>query len=620
VASRFIKIRDLLSGYLPAWGAARPPGPPWEAAARLAAWAAILTAVAVVMAPWWKDTSTFGFHDWDVQTAHRELVRMSLLEHGEMPWWNPYLCGGYPAWGYVEAGTIVVSPFLPFYLLLPMSLALRVEVTGYALLGALGAYAAAGRFTRSHAARALVVVLWAVNGRWALQTASGHTWHLAYAWMPWCLYFFERARALGPRVRDIAGLGGSFAMLVYSGGIYPLPHTVLALGLYAMALTLIERSARPLVTLGVGGLFGVGLAAPKLLPMLDTFKKAPRIIESNETMDLGALVTMLTSRDQSFSSRPARVPAWGWHEWGIYISPVGLAILAIAALVVQGRRELALKLTGAAFLVLGFGAFHPSAPWKLLHTHAPVFSSQHVPSRFLYGAVLLFALVAAAGIGRAIERRGITRPWLDFAAALAVLAIGFDVAQVAQLPMAATMWMVPPAVPADRAFHFEQEAPFHYKKRDWAGPMYLAMLGNTGVLNCYGAPPFDRKGALAQKDPRYRGEVHVQGQGTPRLTAWSPNTAVVDVEGAAEGALLVYNMNYDEGWHATIEGPDETRAVSASNVSNRTAARLPPGSSRVTFWYRPPNLGIGLGIGALAALTLLGLRRRERRIDQGIVA
>ena len=160
---------------------------PYGAAAGVVALGAILAAVGVVMGPWLANLATLGFHDWDVQTSHRELVRRSLLDHGELPFWNPYACGGFPAWGYVEGATIVASPWLPLYLALPMPIALRIEVAGMALIGAAGAYAAAGRFTTSRAARALVVALWAVNGRWALQAAAGHTWHLAYAFMPWCL-------------------------------------------------------------------------------------------------------------------------------------------------------------------------------------------------------------------------------------------------------------------------------------------------------------------------------------------------------------------------------------------------------------------------------------------------
>jgi hypothetical protein len=579
----------------------------------VAAWAAIAVTIAVVMAPWFRDLSTFGFHDWDIQASHRYLAVASLRTYHEFPGWNPYACGGFPAWAYVEADTNVVSPFLPLYLALPLSVALRLEVLGMAVLGAVGAYLLASRFTASHAARALVAVLWAVNGRWALQAASGHTWHLAYAWMPWCLYFFERARAVDRKVVDLAGGGAAIAMLVYAGGIYPLPHTVLLLGVYAALLVIVERSARPIETLAILGLLGVALSAPKLFPLLDGFGKAPRLIESTESLDLGGLWAMLTSRDQGFYSRPARVSPYGWHEWGIYISTAGVVVLLLGVVFVQGKREAALKGVGVLFLVLGFGAFHPEAPWTLLHRFAPVFKSQHVPSRFLYPAVLLFALVAAAGIGRFVTRRSAAHPWLDLAAAALVLALGVDIGVVAQKPMAAAMWMVPPdRIPAGRAFHFEQEPPFQYKRRDWAGPMYLAMLGNTGVINCYGAPPFDRKGARPVSAPDYRGEAHVVTSGGARsgasatVAAWSPNRVTIDVEGAEPGALLVYNMNFDEGWRA-----DSGPVVSHRNA---VATSLHGGRARVTFSYRPPYLGAGVLVAAIAAGALVLLRRREREL------
>jgi hypothetical protein len=579
----------------------------------------------LVMAPWFKSFSTFGFHDWDAQTAHRYLALISMVRYHEFPGWNPFACGGFPAWGYVEADTIVVSPFLPFYLVLPLSAALRVEVLGMAVISATGAWAAASRFSSSHAARALCAVLWAVNGRWALQAAAGHTWHLAYAWMPWCLFFFERAR-MGrlstsggppgqprlspgaPRVWDLAGGGLSLAMLVYSGGIYPLPHTVLFLGLYASLLVVVERSVRPLLTLAVLGALGVALSAPKLLPLLDGFGKAPRLIESTEMLDPGALVSLLTSRDQGFGSRPARVSPYGWHEWGMYISTAGALTLLAGVIFVQGRREAVLKAVGVVFFVLGFGAFHPDAPWTWLHQHAPVFRSQHVPSRFLYTAVLVFALVAAAGIGRVVVRRGRSLPWLDAAAALLVCFLAVDIGKVAQLPMSAAMWMVPPdRIPSDGPFHFEQEPPFQYKRRDWAGPMYLAMLGNTGVINCYGAPPFDRKGARPVGAPDYHGEVWLTGKGTARIAAWSPNHVVVDVDGAEAGSFLVYNMNYDEGWRSD-GGPVVPR-------NNAVATPLAGGSARVTLRYRPPYLGLGVASAALAVAFLVWLRRRERDED-----
>ncbi len=578
---------------------------PWEWAAAALAVTTIVVSVALVVSPFLSSASTLGFHDWDVETSHRYLTKLSLLRYGEAPLWNPFACGGFPEWGYIEGGTIVVSPWLLPYLVLPIPIALRVEVIGMALLSALGAYALAGRFTRSFAGRALVVALWAVNGRWALQAAAGHTWHLAYAWMPWCFYFFERARADGPwpRMRNVFGLGACFAMLVYSGGIYPLPHTVLALGLYALALSARERSARPLLVVAASGLLGVCLAAPKLLPMLQTFERAPRTIESVERLAPGELLKLLTLRAQDFHATPFR-GAYGWHEYGMYLSVAGLLALVLAIALVWGRRVTELKLVGLIFVLLGFGAFHPAAPWSLLHAHAPFFRSQHVPFRFLYPAALLLALVAARGLGRLARRK----PWLDAALGVCVLALAVDVALVARKPMAEAMCMVaPPIVPAPE-LHFTEASTYEYAKRDFAGPVYLSMLGNKGIIHCYGFPPLDAIGARSVTDVRYRGEAYVlrpggAPAGEARITSWSPNHATLSLEGASAGTVVVYNMNFDEGWRSDA-GP-------VAMYEDKLAVRLDEARSSVSFSYRPASVSIGVVIAGLtaAACALVGWAR-----------
>lgn len=585
----------------------------WEA---LAWWLAALTVIVppfVVVGPWLTDLSTFGFHDWDVQTSHRYLAVQSILKYRELPAWNPYACGGFPGWSYVESGTIVVSPWLPLYLLTDIRLALRIEVLGMALIGSLGTYLAAARFTESRGARAIVVALFAVNGRWALQAAAGHTWHLAYAFMPWALWAFERARGPEGRARDVMALGVTFAMLVYSGGIYPLPHTVLLLGLWALAACVLETSVRPMLTLGLGGALGVGLSAPKLLPMLATFARAPRLIESTESLSLGAFVTLLTSREQAFYDRPADVDPYGWHEWGMYISVPGAILLASSALVVRSRRETALTIVGLSFVLLGFGAFHPSAPWTLLHEHAPVFRSQHVPSRFLYPAVLVLGIVAAVGVGGITAR--LSRRFMPADAVVAALAfaLALDVASVAKKPMKDAMWMVAPSnIPQGRPFHHVKKPPFQYVRRDWAGPMYLAMLGNTGVLECYGTPPFDERGAISQKDrQRYRGEAFFEGDGRARaeVVVWTPGSAEIVLDGVERTARLVYNMNFDQGWHATVDGTPRPVVASA----HRVAVEVPEGATRVRFEYGAPRLGAGLAVFFLTVALASGYAVWKKR-------
>jgi len=567
-----------------------------------------------VVSPWWSDTTTFGFHDWDTVTAFRYLVTLSLREYGEFPGFNPYHCGGYPSWGYAEGATNLVSPWLPVYLYAPINQAIRIETLGMGLVGAVGSYVLAGRFTKSSAARLLVVALWAVNGRWGLQAAAGHTWHLAYGWLPWVFYCYERARERDASLRWYIGCGVSAALLVYSGGIYPLPHTALLLGLYAAVLSLVTRTVRPIWVLTLCGITGCGLAAPKLFPLLETLAVDPRVITSTERLDIGAFVTLLTHPEQPFHGRPARVHPYGWHEWGMYISWCGAWVLVAGVALAKGTRETALKLVGGLFVVLGFGAFHPRAPWVLLH-ELPIFRSQHVPSRFLYPAVLLLGLVAASWMGKAIDRRRRRMPWLDSVAVLLVMLLAVDIARVAQQPMRAAMWMRAPRI--ERAEHFAQHrrAPVSYRRNDWAAPMLLSMAANAGVLDCYGVPRGDREvGAVARSDPRHRGLAFVEPGGATAVTSWSPNSITARVDDAPPNARLVYNMNYWDGWRATVStaGVGE-RALAAAAHQHRVSVPVPEGASVVRLRYEPPGLRPGLVVFGGTLLVLLFIARRRVR-------
>ena len=116
--------------------------------------AAVLVAamIAYVLAPLLADPHGYGRHDWDQMESQRYLVRKTLLRFHELPFWNPYECGGHPAWAGLEGDPVVVAPWLPAYLLLSLPVALRVEIVVSALWGATGAWLLASRFTRSHAA------------------------------------------------------------------------------------------------------------------------------------------------------------------------------------------------------------------------------------------------------------------------------------------------------------------------------------------------------------------------------------------------------------------------------------------------------------------------------------
>jgi hypothetical protein len=304
-----------------------------------------------------------------------------------------------------------------------------------------------------------------------------------------------------------------------------------------------------------------------------------------------------------------RTPAYNWHEWGIYVGAGGLALIVLALIFGRGPREYAFKILGLLCLLLGFGAFHEASPWALLH-QLPVFSSQHVPSRFHYPMLLMFGAVAIATLGRWLEPELRKRPWLDLALLVPVALFAADLARVSRVPFAQAFWMEAPAQIL-RAEHFEhaQTPPVNYVRRDWAAPMLLSMMANTGVIKCYGIDPNFVPGARAKNKPGYQGAAHIdQGSGNAEVVEWTPNRARIRVTGASPGALVVYNMNYDRNWHANGQPALEFEGV--------VAHRLAPGETEVEFSYFPRTFRWSIPLALLALCACFVRREHLDRLRQ----
>lgn len=585
---------------------------------------AVAGMIGAVVAPVFADLESYGGHDWDQMAAHRYLITKTILQYRQFPFWNPYGCGGHPSWGGLESGTTIVSPWFPFYLGMKLQLAQRVELVGTAVISAIGAYLFAGRFTTSKAARAIVCVLFAVNGRWALQAAAGHVWHLYYAYTPWVLFFFDRAcggdpEGNPPKIRDAVVAGIVLAMMVYAGAIYPLPQTAFIVALYSVFAAARLRSPRPLGMLAIAGAVSFGLSAPKLLPLLDALSRFPRLIDSPETFDFTALVAMLTSPDQSFGSRPANVSHWGWHEYGMYVGWAGVLAMIAGALYARGVREGAWKWVALVLFILGFGAFAEYAPWAILHK-GPIFKSQHVPSRWHYPCVLVLGAMACSVVERVLRRSGKARVTGEIALLGLLGYMAYDVSNVARLPMQSAFHMkLGPHKMRTDEFHQEKNIPAHlrYLTADYAPPALPAEIENVGTIECITFPGLNvyvrnaeggaaGLGAKGRGDPAYRGEAFTKsGVGSARIVKWSPNEVTVLVENANPGDMLVLNQNWDPGWKAN--------GTSAINLEDATATRIEGGVDSYVFRYRPRTWWPALAIFWLTVGTMLFVSRRLRQ-------
>jgi len=603
------------------WGRCPKAIPHWaRAVGRVAALAAVPAMIALVVWPLLEHPWTLGPRNWDQMNAQRYVVVKTLARFHQFPFWDPWSCGGHAAWGGPESAPIVVSPFLPAYLFLPLPIAIRTEIIGWAIIGAVGSWMLARRFTRSAALAAFVVLAFAVDSRWAMQVAVGHTWHLLYALLPWALFLFDRAiepEATHPRrARDLLLASACMALMVYGDAIYPAPHTAFLLLVYACVIARQTRSWRPVRALTACAVVAAGLSAPKLLPLMEQMQRFPRFIKSEEAIWPWNLPRLLTLRLGDYSA----VSGWivgMWHEWGLYLGWPLLLALILGVAVSRGSRERALKLAGLAMVVLVIGGFHPLAPWRLLHL-LPVFKSQHVPSRWLYPAVLVLGCAAASGgerlLGRAAGRRAVFEALLGVAA----LCCAIDLGLVAREPLAEAFVNPAPQM-ADEVtpFHIVHKLPprADYRTNLWDIATLPGIIDNVGTMECvtfagyhetqrdmFGRMP--GLGAWGEGDPDYRGEAYVaEGEGSAAVVSWTPNEVVVSVHGARAGEHVVLNQNWDPGW--TADG------VPAVAVHDAVGAAVLADVETVRFRYRPRTWNLGLALlAATGALIVLALTRR----------
>ncbi len=571
-----------------------------------------------------RDTSTYGSHDWDAMESYRLLVVDSIVRFRQFPFWDPFTCGGHPAWAAPESATTVVSPALPAYLLLPLTVALRAEIVIFLLIALAGTWLLAARFCKDPLVVGAVCVVTVLNSRWALQAGAGHAWHLTFAWLPWAMWSFLRANDAidaRARLRWIAATAVFLALLVYTGGIYPFPHTALALGISGVLLAYRAKSWRPIANGLLALVLGVAFAAPKLVPLVDTMSKFPRTVMSREYLDPISFVRTFTSTTSDRTSWPFWHTDWAWHEYGIYIGAFALAAIAIGAWKNPKDATLrAVRITGFVFLVLSLGMI---GPWFVLHL-IPPFTSQHVPSRFEYTG-LLFVTIAAAAVGEAklAELRARTaRPRLVDALVVALVCmIAIPIAHESRPALAKGFGVVLPKV--ERRDRYEQlyEVPPELAYGDANGPASVTIhQASIGVIRCSTFHAFNHTtwahlgyrppglGATGIGEDGYRGEVYVEsGTGSVELVRWSPNEMVVRIAGARVGDRVVLNQNWDESWRANGVPTISLRSVNAYELTAQ--------DETIAFRYRPRTLGVALALPVLAigALVIAAARMRRRR-------
>jgi hypothetical protein len=589
--------------------AASEPAPVFRLASRetalvtLASTALVLVFLAPMLAAWGR----WGIEDWDQHAFYHEAARLSLLEYGQIPLWNPYYCGGTDLLANPQSRFL--SPTFPILLFLGTAAGLKVELALYAILGVVGAYALGRDQGLDRIAAWLPPSAYFLSTLYALPASTGMTWCTSTAYLPWAFFFHLRAS----RHYDYAlACGGCLALMFFAGGAYLLVVSLSFLVLYTLFGWREPGLRRGSKALTLAVLSCLAFGAVKILPAGALMAEFPRRMAPHPGFSLQSLWVGLFDEDQGplasarfdgphFDSL-LRGISTDFDDVGMYVgSLVGAFFVAGAA--VGLRRHWKLVAAVLCFGALSFGDRLPLSPFDLLH-RLPIFVSMRYPERFRFVWLLCGLLLAGHGLQWFRGRVGRFLPdprWGTLASAVLVACLLLD--------FRARVWPVYRAAFPIPAMEFARGAEFRQISRlpnydatglvgtetrvfgSWSAHM-PALLMNRGAVDCYETAFVPRR-AIPMTDPGYHGEAYLSGTtGILTTELWTPNRLRYAVQ-VDRAARLVVNQNYYRGWKS-IDG----RPV--LDQDGLLSVRVAPEDDVVEIYYRPRGFVVGAAISVAA--------------------
>ena len=561
--------------------------------------------------PLFAQPTALGVFDWDQHLFYYGAVLKNVVEYGQMPFWNPWYCGGNVLWQNPQVA--VLSPVYSLTAIMPLALAMKVNILLHYWIGFIGMHLLLARAIglRSRAMVFFLATLFTASGAPAIHFMAGHSVFLPAFYLPWVLYFFFRS--LATRTLRGALLGGvAIALMVYNGGTHILPMAIAAVAMLASASAAILRQWRPLVVGVVCCAAGLAYSAPKLIPVV-AFVAGEQFWDTRPDTGHPDRTTIEMAKgiylDSSQKTRQ-RLPdqRHGWHEYGNYIGPfAAILIVAGLGLTFAARRMpdywlgLSLAVASVVFFVWSLGEFSSLAPASLA-THLPLFSSFRIPSRYS----IAFVLCATTTVGWAARARNLDAPQSRTAqVAIAVICLAAAAHLIARnRGLLEDVFSLPPLAATFKPMGGPAQLTTDAESNAYAGgsPMFTALMNDRSFYYCYES--LQLKHSANASDPL------VISEGSARITdtTFSPNRIQFTAFGGTEPARVSLNQNYAPGWTSTA-GPVTQPPERMPGVT------LAPGQTgRFAFVFVPEGLwaGVGMLAAALAATAWLVRGRRHQ--------
>ncbi len=568
----------------------------------------------------WIHGFNWGFWDWDYQQTLLEVSRLSWIDYGQVPLWNPFIGGGVTLAGNTlnHAWAPCFIPVLLFGTLWGTKLCLLF----YLLLAQWGMVLFAAGLGLSRRGTIFSALLYSLGGAFAHHLTHGHFEWIAIAWIPFVLWTIQKN--LKQLQRRYIGLGALFyAFIFLDGGPYQFAFASVFFGVYIFLLSIRMKRIRPIILLFVIIFLGASLSAIKLFPVYETVTKYPREIKEDNFYGAPFVPKPVDIIHQAFLDRDQEHKPDAWMPYNLNIGCyVGWlpTVMALLCLGMNFKKRWPQTLCALFFLWIMLGSVLPWSPWIVLNKF-PGLSMLRVPSRFNIYVLFWLSLFAGEGLDL-LQKPFKSFRWSHVLSTLLIIFIVVDLLWVNGKIFKVAFSIPPLTVNKKSDFKCYSDSPYMntYKKEiiyntffNWHSCAFPAVKENRGVIRNYKTIHF-KSFALPFDHPYYQGEAWLMDKkGHIDEIQLTPNKISVKTNG--QGHILFFNQNFDKGW--IHDGESELKIM---NINGLLAVRLPQGVTNITLLYRPKAFFLGAIVSAITAILLLIVSfPRKKRPKNGSV-
>ncbi len=353
-----------------------------------------------------------GDGDYLMQT--QLAARISILDYGQFPWWNPWVSGGVPLFANPQFG--LISIITPLAMLFGPIMGYKL---GIALLFLIGFWGFRLFFIKSlntpHLTATLLAYTWTFGSFLTNRAAGGHFTFLTIQLFPWLLLFLINRKKI--RLSWLwFGITLGLAALSAAHNITIMCYMVLGLMFLYSSFSLVFSGPKIKQTFSIE-LWDIMFWSKSLLVfILLTFYRLfytyqylsdfPRSQLTQETSSgLTKFIFSLFGPLRQYTNTPS-LPEWSWMEASTYISIFsGLALAIIIAIAVKNSQNyrklfsfspIVLLSLFITFTILGLGSFMGKLSPYLLLRMLPIFSSMRVSTRwYVWSAIIVIVFIAS---------------------------------------------------------------------------------------------------------------------------------------------------------------------------------------------------------------------------------